>query len=373
MKHEVLKEKTLALFFTCGVSLKTWHDVGMIDREVAVYNRLSEYFKRIYFFTYGDEGDLEYGSFLADNITVIPKKIFKNDLLYSVKLPGIHYNILRRADILKTNQMYGAWSAALARLLWRKKLVVRSGYTWSIFFRNEFPGSLKQPFVNGVERFAYRLADAAVNSSRGDYDYVEERYHPRRHWLIPNYVDTDVFKPLGGDKKTGSICCIGRLTAVKNLASLLEALRGLPYNVDIIGSGDQEAELKRLAADNNVKASFPGNIPNRDLPGIISEHALYVLPSLWEGMPKTLLEAMACGAAVLGANVAGIREVIKDGENGLLCGTDPSSIRKAVIRVMEDEPLRKKLGGNARKTIEEGYSLTKVVEQELELYEELLG
>jgi len=66
---EKLKGKTLALFFTAGISLKTWHDIEMIDREVAIYNELSKYFKHIYFFTYGDKEDLKFKSYLADNIT----------------------------------------------------------------------------------------------------------------------------------------------------------------------------------------------------------------------------------------------------------------------------------------------------------------
>ena len=133
MKYDILKDKTLALFFTCGMSLKAWHDIGMIDREVAIYNALSKYLGHIYLFTYGDEEDLGFKSYLADNITVVPRKFFSNNLLYSVKLPFVHHRILKNTHILKTNQMFGSWSAVLARLIYRKKLVVRTGYTWSTF------------------------------------------------------------------------------------------------------------------------------------------------------------------------------------------------------------------------------------------------
>ncbi|MCK4819308.1 hypothetical protein KA005_26285, partial [bacterium] len=73
MKYQVLKDKTLALVFTVGVSLKLWHEIGMIDREVAIYNELSKYFKHIFFFTYGGE-DLKFKNYLANNITVVPKR-----------------------------------------------------------------------------------------------------------------------------------------------------------------------------------------------------------------------------------------------------------------------------------------------------------
>ena len=373
MKYETLKDKTLALFFTCGMSLKTWHEVGMIDREVAVYNELSKYFRHIYFFTYGGEDDLRFKSYLADNITIVPRKCVSNSLLYSVMLPFVHRKILNRAHILKTNQMYGSWSAVLARLIYRKKLVVRTGYMWSIFSIRENPGSRKRLVIKNVERFAYKMADAAVTSSEGDFNYVEQNYHPRRQLLIPNYVETDLFKPLERTRKRRSICFVGRLYHAKNLLALLGALKGLPYTVDIIGSGQQEEELRRFAASNSVTANFLGNIPNRELPGILNEHELLVLPSLWEGMPKTLLEAMSCGLPVVGTDVAGIKEVIEDGENGVLCDTDSDSIREAIIRVMEDEGLRQTLARNARKTIEERFSLAKLIDKELELYTQLLG
>ena len=90
-------------------------------------------------------------------------------------------------------------------------------------------------------------------------------------------------------------------------------------------------------------------------------------------MPKTLLEAMACGLPVIGTNVEGIKEVIRHGENGFLCNTDPASIREAVIRLMEEEELREKLGRNARKTIEEKFSLDKLIDRELELYSQLVA
>ena len=372
MKYEILEDKILALFFSCGVSLKTWHDIGMIDREVAIYNELSKHFRHIYFLTYGDDDDRRFKSYLAHNITVIPKKYISNSLLYSFMLPIIHRKILKNVDILKTNQMFGAWSAALTKLIYRNKLVVRTGYMWSVNFANEYPESRKRLLIKNVERFAYKIADAAITTSESNFNYVEQNYHPRSHILIPNYVETDVFKPLNGTKNRGSICFIGSLYRAKNPLALLEALKGLPYGIDIIGTGPQSSQLQEVARSSGVKANFLGNVPNHELPEILNQHELFVLPSLWEGMPKTLLEAMACGLPVIGTNVTGIREVIEDGENGILCDTDSDSIRQAITRLMGDEGLKKRLGENARKTIEQRFSLEKLVDKELELYARLL-
>jgi glycosyltransferase involved in cell wall biosynthesis len=376
--YEILKDKNLALFFSYGVSLKTWHDIGMIDREVAIYNELSEYFKHIYFFTYGDNGDLEFTGCLAPNITVVPQKFIPHKtiysaILYSFMLPVIHRKVLKHVDILKTNQMAASWTAALSKLLYRKKLIVRTGFMWSVNYAREHPGSRKLWLIKNIEKFAYKSADAAVTTSQGSFNYVEQNYHPRKQSLITNYVETEVFKPLNRTKKPGSICFIGSLYQAKNPVALLEALKGLPYYIDIIGSGPMSSQLQEFAANNGVKVNFLGNIPNHELPEILNQHEMFILPSLWEGMPKTLLEAMACGLPVIGTRVSGIQEVIDDGENGILCNTDSASIKQAITRLMEDEELKKRLGENARKTIEEDYSLTKLVDKELELYTKLFS
>jgi glycosyltransferase involved in cell wall biosynthesis len=377
-KHEILKNKTLVLFFSIGVSLKTWQDIGMIDREVAIYNELSKYLKHIYFFTYGDEGELRFKSHLAPNITIIPQKFVPHNIkysamIYSFLLPIIHRKILKHVDILKTNQMTATWNAALTKLILRKKLIVRTGFTWSILYAEEHPTSWKTLLIKLIEKFAYKMADAASTSSISAFNYVEHNYRPRNHTFITNYVETDVFKPLDIIKKPGSICFVGSLGKQKNTLALLEALKRLPYSIDIIGSGPLSSELQEFAANNEVKANFLGNVPNHELPEILNQHELFILPSLWEGMPKTLLEAMACGLPVIGTNVTGIREVIEDGENGILCDTDSGMIKQAIIRLMEDEALKKRLGENARKTIEEKYSLNKLIDKEIELYAKLFA
>jgi len=370
---EKLKDKSLALFFTAGVSLQTWYDIGMIDREVAIYNELAKYLKHIYFFTYAGLGDLEFAGYLADNITIVPKKSISNNLFYSLLIPLIHGKILSHVDVLKTNQMSGSWSAALAKLIYRKKLVVRTGYILSISFSQRNPKSRAKWVRKVIERIAYKLANGIITTSQTNFDYVEENYHPSStHLLIPNYVETNVFKPMDSDRKRGSICFVGRLTKQKNLFALLESMTGLPYTLTIIGSGEQEEELKKFATRNKINVDFWGNVPNRQLPTILNQHEAFILPSLWEGMPKTLLEAMACGMPVIGTNIDGTREVIEHGENGLLCNVDSNSIRHAIITLMEDEKLRQRLAENARKTILETYSLDRLVKKELGLLEQLV-
>lgn len=376
VKNEIrakLKDKYLALFFTAGISLEMWHDVGRIEREVVLYNELSKYFKHIYFFTYGGKEDLKYKSYLADNITIVPKKYISSNLLYSCVMPFIYHKILKNVDILKTNQIWGSWSAVLTRLIYRKKLIARAGYVLSINFAKENPESrIRKLIVKFVEMLAYKIADGIITTSKSNLEYIERHYNPTGiHVLIPNHVQTEIFKPLGLAKKKNSICFIGRLTKEKNLFALLKALEGFSYTITILGSGEQEEQLKKFAIKHGIQAEFPGNIPNHELPVILNQHEIFILPSLWEGMPKALLEAMACEMPVIGTKINGTKEVIEHGRNGLLCDTDSNSIREAIINLMEDDKLKKDLGKSARRTIVESYSLERLVKKELGLAGEL--
>jgi glycosyltransferase involved in cell wall biosynthesis len=108
------------------------------------------------------------------------------------------------------------------------------------------------------------------------------------------------------------------------------------------------------------------------LPEILNRHEIFTLPSLWEGMPKTLLEAMSCGLPVIGTKIDGTKEVITHGKNGILCDTDSNSISDTIINLMGDEALKEKLGENARRTIVENYSLDILAKKELGLMEEFV-
>ena len=93
------------------------------------------------------------------------------------------------------------------------------------------------------------------------------------------------------------------------------------------------------------------------LPEYINRAQAFILPSLYEGHPKSLIEAMACGVPVIGCRSPGIRSIIEDGHNGFLCDTDSESIRKTVLKVLSDETLTHEIGERAREFVEKHFSL----------------
>jgi glycosyltransferase involved in cell wall biosynthesis len=164
---------------------------------------------------------------------------------------------------------------------------------------------------------------------------------------------------------------VGRLSPEKNLEALLVAVQPLQVRLSIIGSGPSGPTLQARFGDLDGRLRWLGRLPNAQLPEILNRAGLFVLPSLHEGQPKALLEAMACGLAVLGASSPGIRDLIRHGENGWLCGSAPQSIRQAVLDLTSDPALCQRLGRGARQEILEKFSLDGVVRTELALLEEV--
>ncbi|MBU2544891.1 glycosyltransferase family 4 protein [Patescibacteria group bacterium] len=333
----------LALFFTRGASLKLWKETGNLDREIKPYKRLLDRFEKIYFLTYGkNESSL-------GNIKVLPVSPFRKEL--------------KDVDIFKTNQMSGSWNAVIAKKIFKKKLVIRQGRQWSIFAKEE-EKTWKRPIIYLIEKFAYKNADAVMISSKADIDYIIKKYktNPALLHYVPNYIDTDLFKPMKIEKEN-RIITVAKLENQKNLQNLIEAVRGLDIKLIIFGSGSLHKELKILAP---VNVEIRNNISNNDLPEEINKSKLFILPSFYEGCPKALLEAMACGVPVIATNVTGIKEIIKDNQNGYLCGTSIESIKEKIKEVLANEsPV------NGRKTIIENFGLEKSLEREIEIYNQI--
>jgi glycosyltransferase involved in cell wall biosynthesis len=332
----------LALFFTRDVSLRLWVNKGLFDREKQLYEEhlCRGHFRRIYWLTYGTDdatiaSELKAAGRLHPDIVVLPMPHFFSGkwgcLIYSFLMPLFHRRWLKSADIFKTNQMDGSWSAVIAKWLYHKPLVVRTGYMASLFETNV---KSKRNYEM-IERFAYRHADIGIVTSRQDKQYICSKYHvpPAKIEVLHNYVNTAVFHPTDCEKYADRIIFVGRLHPQKNLFNLIEVVSDNNLTLDIYGNGELYDKLLAHAKKLNAKVNFMGIVPNNELPAILNRYRWYILPSLYEGMPKTLLEAMACGLVCIGTNVEGINQIIEDGVNGYLAkGTEPKFLAEVISR-----------------------------------------
>lgn len=372
-----LSPYNLGFFLTEKHSLQTWAETGILSREIAPYNILADYFKKIYIFSYSDEGDRSYQARLAKNIEIVPKPQRLPLHYYLWLLPFIHWKKVRQCHFLKTNQ-FKSRAAVLAKLTrpW-SKLILRNGYLVSLFQKQQ--GQAINWKLRWWEKIAYRLCNAAVVTSTADHQYLMENYRisPEKIWIIPNYIDTDRFKPENQARFNDRLLYVGRLHPQKNLLALLEALAGTGLALDIVGThkpseSDYKQSLVEKAKTLNVPLSFLGLTENEKLPAVLNRYAIFVLPSLYEGLPKTLLEAMSCGLACIGTAVAGSRELISHGQTGLLAQPSAASLKENILALINNPNLGKALGQQAREFIIKNFSLDTQIQKEIALYEKLL-
>jgi glycosyltransferase involved in cell wall biosynthesis len=360
------------LFFTEGVSLQTWQNVGVLEREVALYRGLITTGVSVGFVTYGNKRDLAYNKqFPFINIYCnkwgIPHDWYKQKLQ---RFPP-------KADIVKSNQVSGSLTALRAARQNGAKFIARCGYLLSLN-EERHGGRESQKAVNArqLEKTVFMQADSIELSTSSaartviqEYGISKEKIH-----IVPNYVETNRFRPFAvGRLDKTRIIVVGRLEPEKNLSNLIKAISPLDVQLQIVGSGSLRLDLEKLSFGSRANIDFLGNVSNIELPRLLNESDLFILPSLYEGHPKALLEAMACGLPVIGSRVPGIQEIIRDGENGILCDTDPDSIREAIGKLLVNDRLRQQLGGTARRFVEENFSLEKFLEMELSLIEELMA
>jgi glycosyltransferase involved in cell wall biosynthesis len=371
----------LGLFFTTGVGLETWVRKGLMDREKLIYERLLEdRFNRIYWFTYGTRDawirdDLIKKGDMPPEIFVIGKPRFLagriGDIIYSLFMPFIRFRFVRACSVLKTNQIIGSWTGIIGKWLFKKPLLVRTGFTYSLFCRY---GKKRMKYIAAtlMEYLACRFSDGVVVSSGSDREYITKRYGTGHIDVNFNYIDTTLFRPMGTDKPE-DLLFVGRLDVQKNILNLIKAVGKTNYTLDVYGDGRLQKTIetcvRQMGRDNQVR--LRGVVSNNRLPEILNTHKIFVLPSFYEGMPKTLLEAMSCGCCCLATDVPGIRDVIRNNENGLLVGTSHEELRQGIERLMKDHPLRQKMEMQSRRTILDRYSLDKVFEKELSIYDEI--
>jgi len=385
------------LLFTYGISLKLWEKIGILSREVLLYQRLSEKGVNINFLTYGDDEDYKYQEMLDIRVLPVNKLIHSRNflikMLKSLFLPIKLKHTFRNIDIIKTNQIEGSWVGILGKIFYRKKFLVRIGVEWLHAHRNTATASsyTKAGFINYLKYFyqycslflksliAYRLADRIIVTSDYDIPFIikhfklKKKFKNKKIHLIYNFIDEELFKPNNLTKIDKHVLYIGSLHHGKNVVNLVKAFKDLnDFTLDIIGDGPLEPKLRQLKEEFNIKINFLGRFPNVKLPEIINQYQIFILPSISEGNPKTLLEAMSCGVACIGSNIEGINNIIKHKQNGYLCNIDLKSIEAAILEVYHNSDLRKHISMNARQFIINNCSIQKTIEKEYSIYEKLI-
>ena len=183
----------------------------------------------------------------------------------------------------------------------------------------------------------------------------------------------------GSIVKKYDILFVGRLTKAKGVDILLKAIKIIKEKYQkeiraaIVGKGYLDEELKGLVMELGIEKEVEFLGVRRDIEKLMQSTKLFVLPSRWEGLPLTILEAMSSGVGIIATKVGGIPEVIENGKEGILISPeDPGVLAKAITELLTDEELRIRLGVNAFKKVKEKYSMEVYTKNIVEFYKSLI-
>jgi len=262
--------------------------------------------------------------------------------------------------------------------------------------------SWKRPPFLLWERAAQRRADAtiAVSGAVRDFLVSSEGLDPSGFVVIPNGIDLAPFRSLPGreDARAGMLralgkepgdpaapggadggrtvaAFVGRLAEQKGIDLLLEAVARLDHRLDVVvmGEGSLRAGLEARAArgDLDGRVFFAGH--REDVPELLPAFDLFVFPSRWEGFGLAAVEAMAAGLPVVAAESDGLREVVVDGECGLLHRPgDVDSLVAALEEIMRDPERGRRMGAAGRARAMERFGAGRMAAEVLSLYTALL-
>jgi L-malate glycosyltransferase len=258
--------------------------------------------------------------------------------------------------------------------------------------REPFKGlpAFKMNLYEAIERTMHR---SCVDSIIGVSSQIESKYKAEgevsRVSCIRNGIDLDgkavqtnrwrMRKDLCIDSETCLIGTVGRLTPVKGIPCLLQAAKillhgGANVKVLVVGEGSIRQDLVTQTHDLGISDNVVFLGHREDTNELLQALDIFVLPSLSEGIPMALLEAMAACRAIVATRVGGIPEIIDDGVEGFLVESmDVNNLAERCRQLIESPELARTMGEQGRKRVERDFSATTMADRVALVYKELLG
>ena len=360
------------LLFTYGMSLKSWHEAGLLNREIKLYNELQKNKNIKYtFVTFGNEKDLAFSSKL-ENIDVIPLyenlKYYNNQylrFLHSFTFPFYLKKLQINPDLVKTNQLNGVWVAIIYKLITKTPLLIRTGYDMFLFKVKE-KKYIKSLFTYIITQLGIIFSNHYLVTSQSDLKFLTKRYFFTKNKILlrPNWVDIPKETKPHNKRSENKLLSVGRLEEQKNYNQLIQAFGNTVFTLDIVGDGTKKNELKTLAEKENTKCNFLGNIEHNKLLEMYKDYKIFITTTLYEGNPKTILEAMANGCLVIAPNIKNISEIIENNINGILFDPNNENLHTLLKSTLNNPKKLIEISNNSVAYIKQYFSFESAINNE---------
>ncbi|HNT78218.1 MAG TPA: glycosyltransferase [Anaerolineae bacterium] len=238
------------------------------------------------------------------------------------------------------------------------------------------------------------LVNKMVSVSEGTrrFSIEVQKMRPEKLLTIHNSIDLDRFSPVAKDSRHLTqlrqdlglpehalvVIVVARLHVQKGHRFLIESLPSIHRTFPrahflFVGEGELRQDLEDRVKQTGVEEIVHFLGMRQDIPELLTLSDLFVLPSLWEGLPNSVLEAMAMGTPVIATNVDGCPEVIRDGETGtLIPAEDSAALAQAIIRLLGDAVMRQQFAQAGQRWVVENFSEEKNISAFEQLYESLI-
>ena len=343
-----------------------------------------------------NEGDLNMAEVLSEEgikvykIDSMKREIsFKDDIVSVVKLYKLIHKI--KPDIVFTHTAKAGAVGRFAAKLTGVPVILHTfhGHTFEHYFL-----PLKTSFYIFVERILARMSTRIIAISPSQVHDLAEKYNiapPNKFRMIPIAVDISRFQNIKRDKSYSKsvgipedsfiIGMIARLVPIKNIPLIFKVMHilhtsGHKVHLLLVGDGEPEYHqyLETMCRDMGLKDYVHFTGWDLDVEHIYASMDLFVLTSLNEGTPVTILEAMAANIPVVSTDVGGVKDILLDNRNGLLCkSNDEKDMAEKILKIMNDKDLRTKVVKNGAEFVEQYYDYTRMVSNIDQLYTELIN
>ena len=253
-------------------------------------------------------------------------------------------------------------------------LIARTGFVWSKFVALE-DGPHAPRAIEAAQREGAlcRAADIVAGTTQRILDDLSWRYglDPARCAVVPNYVlvDHPAMEPV--ERDAHSVLTVGPLVKRRRVDLLVRASAGLADSearLTVVGDGPEAGALRALAVSLSAPVDFVPHATHAEVLARLTRCAVYVQASMLEGHPTNVLDAMACGAAVIVTESQGLGFVVHHGVSGLRVAPDEAAISHAMRDMLADPDWREILGASAARITRTNFGLPEVFAQEVDVH-----
>ena len=233
----------------------------------------------------------------------------------------------------------------------QKPLFIRTGYDLLEFSIKNKKNFLKKILYYFLTGFCILYSDLYTVTSKSDNDLLRRRFFAKNIEIRPNWIKIEK-EVKTVNKKHNTILSVGRLEHQKNYKSVISSISNSKYIYDIFGQGSLKKNLVKFANNKNVKLNiYQPVVDNEELLEVYKSYKFFLIPSYFEGNPKSMLEAMSRGCIVIASDIPNHREIIEDTKNGFLFDFENGNLIELLERLESNEVNLKEVSTNSYRYI----------------------